>query len=374
MTPGNGGERRVRNVGLLTLPFHANYGGIVQGVALARFLEGEGYKVTLLERVRAATQLQILGGAILQRLPGQNIQGLRGRWLRARPHHSFINRYIPRRSGPLRDGAAMTQAVAKHDLDAVVVGSDQVWRAKFGAPGSFLNRFLDFVEPADVRRIAYAASFGDDTWIYPEQTETVRGLLARFSAVSVREASGVAICAEVLGRPDAQLVLDPTLLIAPDFWTSVAGPVRPAGGRTLRTYLLDDSRATVQARDGILASLGPDYTVQASGIAGSHAIHDLPTWLRFFRDADFVVTDSFHGTVFSIIFRKNFVSFVNKRLGADRFTTLLGMLGLSDRLVFPDEGQDGAQLAREPIDYGPVMERLRGEREKSARFLRSALS
>ena len=373
MTLKNGSEKPV-NIGLLTLPFHANYGGIVQGVALTQFLEGEGYNVTLLERLRAATRLQILGGSILQRLPGQNVQGLRGRWLRARPHHPFINRYVPRRSGPLRDDAAMTQAVAKHNIGAVIVGSDQVWRARYGAPNSFLNRFLDFVKPADVRRIAYAASFGDDTWIYPDQTEAITRLLARFSAVSVREASGVVICSEVLDRPDTQLVLDPTFLISPDFWTSVVGPVRPAGGKTLTTYILDSTRAAVKARDSLLASFGPDYKVQASGIAGSHAIYDIPTWLRFFRDADFVATDSFHGTVFSIIFQKNFVSFVNKRRGADRFTTLLGMLGLSDRLIFPDEGQDGAHLIREPIDYGPVVERLREQREKSVRFLRSALS
>jgi hypothetical protein len=271
----------------------------------------------------------------------------------------------------------MTRAVAKHNLDAVIVGSDQVWRASY-APKSFQNHFLDFVRPADVRRIAYAASFGDDTWIYPDQTGAITKLLARFSAVSVREASGVVICAEVLGRPDTQLVLDPTLLISPDFWTSVVGPARPAaskaGGKTVATYILDNTRGAVRARDGILATLGPDYAVQASGIAGSHAVYDLPTWLGFFRDADFVATDSFHGTVFSIIFRKNFVSFVNKGRGADRFTTLLGMLGLSDRLIYPDEGQDGVHLTSEPIDYGPVMERLREQREKSVRFLRSALS
>jgi len=77
MTLKNGSEKPV-NIGLLTLPFHANYGGIVQGVALTQFLEGEGYNVTLLERLRAATRLQILGGSILQRLPGQNVRACAG--------------------------------------------------------------------------------------------------------------------------------------------------------------------------------------------------------------------------------------------------------------------------------------------------------
>ena len=112
--------------------------------------------VTLLERRpdRIAIATSRRGGRC-SGFPARTSEGLRGRWLRARPHHPFINRYVPRRSGPLRDGAAMTQAVAKHDLDAVIVGSDQVWRARYGAPGSFLNRFLDFVKLADVRRIAY---------------------------------------------------------------------------------------------------------------------------------------------------------------------------------------------------------------------------
>ena len=78
------------------MPFHPNYEGF-RAVALTQFLEGEGYKVTLLERLRPATRFQLFTGAILQRLPGQNVQGLRGRWLRARPHHPFISKYVPRR-------------------------------------------------------------------------------------------------------------------------------------------------------------------------------------------------------------------------------------------------------------------------------------
>ena len=98
-------------------------------------------------------------------------------------------------------------------------------------------------------------------------------------------------------------------------------------------------------------------------------------WLRAFAQADFVVTDSFHGCVFSIIHRKPFIAVANEGRGIDRFTSLLGYLGLQDRLVFSMEDyrqKRSALLA--PIDFAPVAEKLVQAQEASLAFLREALS
>lgn len=100
---------------------------------------------------------------------------------------------------------------------------------------------------------------------------------------------------------------------------------------------------------------------------------DVPGWLRAFMDADFVVTDSFHGCVFSIIFKKNFIAILNEDRGADRFTSLLDQLGLRDRLVTNPTSEKLRELAMQPIDFAPVDAKLKELRARSAAFLQEAL-
>ena len=94
-------------------------------------------------------------------------------------------------------------------------------------------------------------------------------------------------------------------------------------------------------------------------------------WIKGFMDADFVVTDSFHGTVFSIIFNKPFVAIVNKERGAARFTSLLNMFGLSDRLVYSID--DIEKIYSKSIDYDHVNDVLRSKRIESLEFIYSNL-
>ena len=356
-----------KRVGILTLPLGVNYGGIMQAVALSQHLESRGHDVVLLDKRRPIGFVKHLALFLLETVPFQNIAGVRGHGKTRKLHDRFIRRFIAKRTPMYRSERQLVQAVEEHRLDAVIVGSDQVWRMDYLQPDGYREFFLSFVTSPAVRRIAYAASFGTGEWTYPERKEPVKELLARFDAISVREDSGVVLCKSVFDVADCEHVLDPTLLVDPAFYEKAMAPSGTAQGKVLLTYLLD-APARKPLIDAAASVLGPEYT-QTPMTLKSEDVVDLPGWLRAFRDADYVLTDSFHGTVFSIIFRKPFVAITNMERGADRFLSLLKALGLSDRLVSVEEVDKVAELVPVPIDYDRVHQSLSALREKSEAFL-----
>ena len=397
-----------RRIGLLTLPLEINYGGIMQAVALYHFLSSnQDREVVLLEReppFPRPGRIRRLASAALRRQPGltslhrllaEQPQGSGwaarlcscrpARWLHGRVRvalwrrrrellRSFHQRLIPLRSGPLADTQDMAEAVRRFGIDTLIVGSDQVWRLDYLHEAARADFFFGFAPSPTVRKISYAASFGHGHWAFPEHTAQIKPLLARFDAVSVREASGVEICAREFGRHDARHVLDPTLLIDPSFYETIAAPAGRKSGKTLLSYVLDTGADPSLVSCELLAALGPDYAVRPLTLDVGTPAPDVPGWLRAFMDADFVVTDSFHGMVFSIIFRKNFIAVMNRNRGAERFTSLLDQLGLRDRLVGDPAPDLLHRLARTPIDFEPVARKLEELRAASAAFLRQALA
>lgn len=395
----------VKRVGLLTLPLHTNYGGILQAAALYQYLMAIGKEVVFLEReqpmplrrrvviklLSALPFLPALAAALPQKQEGESVLRTRvrsyvGAAVRERKiarHYPFRRRYLPLTSGRLGSGAQMAAAVREFKLDAVVVGSDQVWRLDYAPGGDRIDFFLGFAADPSIRKISYAASFGRGSWTYPELTAQASECLARFHAVSVRETSGIDICAQVLGRKDARHVLDPTLLIDPAFFDSVAAPSAGASrNKLLLSYMLDEEPDRPFVSKEVASALGGDYAInwlalddsrEADSGTGKTTI-DVPSWLRAFMDADFVVTDSFHGTVFSIIFKKNFIAILNESRGTDRFTSLLDQLGLRDRLVTDPTSEKLRELATQSINFAPVEARLDMLRAQSAAFLQEALA
>ena len=206
------------------------------------------------------------------------------------------------------------------DIDAFVVGSDQVWRPKY-AP-NLGDVFLGFVKTSGVRRISYAASFGVDHWEFsPKQTKFCSALAKRFNAVSVREESGVKICKENLGV-DATWVLDPTLLLDKEDYAEICKDVPVETKQILAAYVLNIDDSILGLCKSIAKEKGLELKVFS---ADTKAKISVPEWLAMFRDASYVVTDSFHGTAFSIIFGKEFKCLYNESRGSARFESLLNL-------------------------------------------------
>jgi hypothetical protein len=395
-------------VGLLTLPLHTNYGGMLQAAALYRILTVDlKLEVVFLERAAAVAEKSLLRRAMIGtvlRLPflfplrfqlAQASQGKgaltrlasptlakkiftridRGiRIRRSKEHVPFVRQALPQRSGILTSTQHMTETIGRLKIDALVVGSDQVWRLGYHPPGAEQDFFFGFAPSPSVRKVAYAASFGHDTWTYPQHTARTKELLASFDAVSVRESSGVSICRDVFGRQDVHHTIDPTLVVDRAFYDEIAAPRQPKSGSTFLSYVLDDGPDRLLIGEEIHKTLGTKFFHRALKLDIGWTTMNVPGWLREFMDADFVLTDSFHGVVFSIIFQKNFIGIINHNRGSDRFTSLLSQLGLEHRLVSDTEHGKVQDLVAQPIDYALVNSKLNELRKKSIQFLQNALS
>lgn len=368
---------------ILTQPLEANYGGLLQAYALQTVLKRMGHEVWTEDRHPARpsfsevikSKVRILLGPIRHRYyPTERYT----RIIRTNTD-KFIHDYI-RTTEPIYSNDK--HEFQKYDFDTYIVGSDQVWRPRYSP--YLPNYFLDFARGQNVKRIAYAASFGTDKWEFSDsQTRLCANLAKEFDAVSVREDSGVKLCADYLGI-NAEQVLDPTLLLERSDYIDLLGKdnIKKSDKKALFQYTLDDTPEKTQIAGLVreLLCIEPDSVSQVSinnfSYVGPQRINEcvLPsvqTWIQSFIDADFVVTDSFHGTVFSIIFNKPFIIIPNSNRGQTRFSSLLKLFNLQDRMVKSLETV--VDVVEQPINYNEIQYRLDEERRKSLSFLVKAL-
>jgi len=380
-------------VGILTLPLHTNYGGNLQAYALITILTEMGHDAWLIRWEKERIPLWKAPLTIAKRLILKFIFGKAGadisRGIFDRRERSVIEaharRFISRRIVPqtigFRSTRALARRVGRYRFDAIVVGSDQVWRP---AP-NVEDYFLGFLDETDTttRRVAYAASFGTDQWTFSAgQHRTCALLLKRFDAVSIREDSGVALCQQHFGV-QAEHVIDPTMLLPRSHYVDLAcneySMPRRSGGKWLFVYVLDVNPDKEIAVDHIASSLGLSrFAVKAATEQGSTSLDKLAVppvedWLRGFDEADFVVTDSFHGCVFSIIFNKPFIAYGNRSRGLSRFESLLKMFGLEDRLI-DSSAALSSDILRQPIDWPDVNALLARRQEDAKTFLMESLA
>ena len=264
--------------------------------------------------------------------------------------------------------------------DALIAGSDQVWRPKYNKTygRTIENAFLDFAEDWNVTRIAYSVSLGTDEWEFTDtQTARCSRLAKKFDAISVREQSSVALCKQYLGV-DSVHVLDPTMLLEKeDYIQLVQNSQTEESKGSLLCYILDDNDEKRMLIDRIVKErrLVPFYgnnpKMNDNTLTPTERIQPpLEQWLRGFMDAEFVVTDSFHACVFSIIFGKPFVVVGNKERGLSRFESLLSIFGLQSHLI-------GSSSEYNPecsyVIGAEVASMLEAKKKESINFLKESL-
>lgn len=253
--------------------------------------------------------------------------------------------------------------------DTFVVGSDQVWRYSYVA--KYLKMFfLDFVND-DKLLLSYAASFGVDYWEGKEDTiSEVSSYLKRFAAVSVRESSGEKICKNVFGVKATQ-VLDPTLLLNQQDYEAIINAEKSlveCGKRYIAYMLLDENSEVFQNLQKTASSQNLELVDIYKDEDGNY--RSMGNWLHLIKNAEYVVTDSFHCVCFSLIFQKNFVCTVNFSRGVSRLQSLLESLHLEDRLVQVWEENVCDNLK---IDYEKVNPILLDLQKKSRNFIIESL-
>ncbi len=353
-------------VGIITLPCYTNFGGILQAYALSHVLQGMGYDTEVVY-IKRRWHLP------LWKKPFAYAKRAIKKYVLRRPAWVFYEKKAEKEWPVVIQNSF--KFVEKHtpyrvyesyfsikegDYDAFVVGSDQVWRPEYFKSSSEGNdireAYLSFARKWNVRRVAYAASFGVDHWEYNEkQTEVCAGLAKLFDAIGVREESGVGLCRQHL-NVDARHVLDPTMLLGrKDYEALIDDTSTPHKGEILN-YILDWDEGKKNFIGEAERALGKHSFRANSRIEEFWAPLEeriqpsVESWLQSFRDADMVITDSFHACAFSIIFNKPFYVLGNKERGLARIHSLLSMFNLEDRIV----SADCKMNLSAPIDWDAV--------------------
>lgn len=348
-------------IGILTLPLHTNYGGILQAYALYSTLQNLGHEVSLIDgKMYEITSLrEKLSVVAWQMLKSLGFYKKRHPQLELRDKMEvlipFIQKYIPQQIS--------LQRVHSDTFDAIVVGSDQVWR---GLYCDQLLYFLDFAKDWNVQRVAYAASFGVDDWRPSlDIVDKCKSLLSKFTYVSTREKSGIKICRDILDC-NAEWVIDPTMLLTPQIYKNLAhmGEHEERKAKNyLLAYLLDSDKEKKQ----IVEKLASKHNLSIVNIGISETgqkVMSIGKWLRLIDNSGYVVTDSFHGTVFSILFNRPFCVLQNSERGNSRFNSLLEFTGLTARMSNNPTGE---------IDWQTVNSKINTERKRCIAVLKNIL-
>lgn len=265
-----------------------------------------------------------------------------------------------------------------HHYDVYITGSDQLWSPRHcnGDP-AFMLHFAD----DDALKISYAASIGANK-IPKDLRPLYKELLSRYQHISVRETSGVKVIQDVVGK-DATTVLDPTLLLNKDEWNSIAVPQRLVKKKYILCYYLNYSFNAFPYVDELANHLQNQTGYEIVRVARpphklsySHTTYKVGAspeeFLALVRDAEVVLTTSFHGTAFAVNFGKPLLSIVENREASDsRQVSLLNNLGLMNQVLSLSDSFPNLELAI--YDVASEQARLEVLRQDSKQFLLTAL-
>ena len=331
----------------------SNYGSNLTNYALYRYLSDEGYSVAFISPPNFDRQH---AGAFCQE------NGYRMTAKYDAEHMSENNKYI----------------------DTFIVGSDVLWYYNAMIRTGYMH-LLDFVDD-DHRKIAYSTSFGNTSSFFPKQEmPRVYELMNRFDHVAVREFEAVDICKNRFDV-EATQVLDPVFLTDDSNWAALADRAeRKTEGPFLFAYMLDPTDEKAQqlillARKKNLRlvsitdkQFNPEEKtrcLQSCGILENASIYEIVYHLR---NAEFIVTDSYHGFCFSLVFRRNFMVLVNNNRGSSRFETLGRLLGVENRFTDYVSDISWNEALQGPVDYSELGGRIERETERCKRWLINAI-
>lgn len=369
-------------VGIITITDGQNYGNRLQNYAMQEMLAQYGFQVETIQRrssrdLRGIKKIKYCCKTSIKRILGR--EEYTGKKLRKKAFDKFNLEYLNFSDFILENNVAPPKL--KEGYDFFIVGSDQVWNTRFDFIQEDIENYLaSFANPD--QKIAYAASFGTDK-VLPEFEEIFARELASFKALGVRETAGVEIIKDLCGREDARVVLDPTMMLTKSQWDKFAKqPSYLNDEPYLVTYFLGGRNnamgqyiheLSVQESCKII-NLDIEFLKDTQIDNMEHFISSPNEFVWLIQHAKYVLTDSFHATVFSIIFKKPFCVFGRKATEKEnnmgsRIDTLLNTFDLTKCK------DDIEKPSKKPEIYNEIKidERLKHEQEKSRKFLQSAL-
>ncbi len=380
-------------IGLCIKYFHENYGGMLQAYATTQVLEEKNIPYELIRYEKKKSLLIVIKSLprLLNRVLLNDKYEAFQKKLCLKKHPDFAKNdvlrmmafirfrdlHFTRLSSVYKGYSELCSSATFYD--AVITGSDQLW-SPAGLTTNFYN--LQFV-PDHIRKISYASSFGvkNIPWYQKKRTAD---FLKRIEFISMRENRGSEIVKELTGR-DVPVVLDPVFMFDAKQWSRMI-PVKIKYQKPyIFAYFLGKNQEHRRAVNEL--SLGTGYEIvtlrhldqyiQEDETFGDYAPYDVEPsdFLNFIRGAEYVCTDSFHGSVFSIILKKQFIIFnryieQSKHSKNSRIDTLCKNLGLQDRRY---KGQTVAQMKR-PIDYQKVEDKLLRLKKETEKYFNNAFA
>lgn len=312
-------------IGILTHPLIGNYGGILQALAMKRTLEDIGHDVIVLDRRH---NLSILSRTIKSVGKFVGLRRFASPFQQYEQQIKFISRNF-NRTKELHSHKELVEAIKRNKLDFVIIGSDQVWNLSY-TKKSGLDYWGDFMKDCQIHSFSYAASMGASDWSLDQPTtECIRKYLREFCGISVREFQTKKLLDEILGIPNIEWVLDPTMLQSKAFYNEYAAP-RIIKDDYVFVYWLGDESFIPD-----LSQQYPNHEILKCKLGNPNYNLSVEEWLSAIKYADAIITDSFHGCAISIIYRKHFIPCINKLGGAGRLSSLFKHTGLDSKLNAP---------------------------------------
>ncbi len=365
--------KKNKKIGILTLNGYVNYGNRLQNYALQTVLENFGFDVTT---IRVNRDVKVNLSDRLKKV--SNINEFMDK-IKRRLHHFYNKDVIRVRKEIFKKFSyeyinetkkiILSNQEAKElnkEFDYFITGSDQVWNPNNLHGTSYF--FLTFADKK--KRISYAPSFGI-SYIEEEDKKNYKNWLLDMASLSVREESGADIIKELVGL-EAPVLVDPTLLLTKDDWLKISkeSKYKPEKQYIL-TYFLGDVADEYKKQIDSIAKKNHLVVVNLGNIKEKDIYLTGPSeFIDLVNNCKLMCTDSFHGTVFSIILERPFI--VYERRGTtsmySRIDTLLNKFDLSSRKM--KNVSDGSVFE---VDFSHMQEKSNAERSKSFNYLKNAL-
>lgn len=335
----------MKKIAVFTLPLNNyNYGGILQAFALQTFLKEKfGVEVQHVDRqynISLLLRFKIYCYTLIK----PQVKNSKQKYFKPISQFIYTNLNV---SNPIYNNKQLNKYLNTSKIDLLITGSDQVWRKAYA-----LNISDDFFLnlPYSCVKISYAASFGNDDYKNIQIRENLKSL----QGISIREKEACDYL-NTLGIETFHHI-DPTLLLHKKIYNKLAEKSPKDYSSSIAVYMLDKSAKTNAMLDNLVIKTGlktcfvGDKIVitEDNYLSVKSPIDGVEDWLKALRDAEYIITDSFHGCVFAILFNKQFITIGNESRGLSRFTSLLEKFGLEDRLVSVDKNYD---VLFTPIDF-----------------------
>ena len=370
----------MKKIGIITFHSAYNYGSVLQAFATQEIVRALGYEAQIInyrlaEQRKVYSNLRLKYGVntLVKDITLLPMNGMRNEKYAAFEEFFVKNLALTQEVSEVRETLALMQ-----QYETIISGSDQIWN-KHSLELEAIS--WDYMKPYllagfEGKKVSYASSIAN---MSQKELEKIKPYLQKFSHIAMREPSSAEVISEMLGR-NVESVLDPTFLLDCTAWVKALSLKNQPSGKIVYYSLGGLKRFNMvrpileqlarRKKCGIIV-MTPFCYVPKSSVFEPHQEYGPVDFLQTLRNAEMVVTDSYHGTILSVNLCKDVYSICKQGGSEFRKTDILKNIGMENRIIYQPEKMIKEEFAS--IDYATVQKRLQQLRAKSISYLKDAL-